>query len=229
MKLENTFYFAILLFSLAGPISLSFDKKVHFKSYFKPAFLASFIVAIPFIIWDIAFTHYGIWGFNPNYLLGLNIINLPLEEVLFFLIIPYAFLFTYECIRVYFDYNFWKWVNRLVILLFILVLTPLSILNFDDIYTSVVLLIWSATSIYTLIKLPKWYSNFLVSFLITLFPFYIVDGAITGYFSVEPIVWYNNIETLGMRIGTIPIEDFVYAYIMLIWNVLIFEKLRTIE
>ncbi|MGB0402663.1 MAG: lycopene cyclase domain-containing protein [Salibacteraceae bacterium] len=227
MKLLNLFYFFILVFTISGPLALSFDKKVHFNSYFKSAFLASFIIGIPFIIWDMIFTHFGIWGFNYDYLIGLEIINLPLEEILFFLIIPFAFLFTYECIRVYFDYNFWNWVSRVVIILFMSILTPLAILNIDDIYTAVVLLIWSATCIFTLIKLPKWYSNFLVSFLITLIPFYLVDGAITGNYTTEPMVWYNNLETLGIRVGTIPIEDFVYSYVMLFWNVFVFEKLRS--
>jgi len=47
------------------------------------SFLANTIVAILFIIWDIIFTNYGVWSFNPRYLLGTNFYSIPLEEVFF--------------------------------------------------------------------------------------------------------------------------------------------------
>ena len=51
-----------------------------------------------YIIWDILFTYLGVWGFNNKYLIGYNIFNLPLEEWLFFICIPYASLFIHYSI-----------------------------------------------------------------------------------------------------------------------------------
>jgi lycopene cyclase domain-containing protein len=96
MKIE---YFIVLAVSLAGPLVLSFSKKMDFWKY--PARL-SFSIIIPFIIfviWDIIVTAAGHWSFNPNYTVGFKIFNLPVEEVLFFIVIPFCGLFTWESVK----------------------------------------------------------------------------------------------------------------------------------
>ncbi|QQS64126.1 MAG: lycopene cyclase domain-containing protein [Chitinophagaceae bacterium] len=105
-------YFIILAASVAGPLLLSFDKKVTFYKKWKYLIPALIIPAVLYIIWDIIFTHLNIWHFNEKYISGLKIINLPIEEVLFFFVVPYCCVFVYECIRCYFpkmnDSNNWK-------------------------------------------------------------------------------------------------------------------------
>jgi lycopene cyclase domain-containing protein len=49
-----------------------------------------------------------------------------------------------------------------------------------------------------------------------LIPFFIVNGILTGSFIEDQVVWYNNDENLGIRIGTVPIEDSVYAFTMIL-------------
>ena len=50
---------------------------------------------------DIYFTSRAVWSFNADYITGIKLSNLPLEEVLFFLLFPIA-VFIYACIRAYF-------------------------------------------------------------------------------------------------------------------------------
>ena len=57
-------------------------------------------------------------------------------------------------------------------------------------------------------------------------PFFLVNGILTGSFIQDEIVWYNNTANLGLRIGTIPIEDFFYAMLLLLSNISIFEWLE---
>ena len=51
-------------------------------------------------------------------------------------------------------------------------------------------------------------------------PFLIVNGALTGLFLNQVVVWYNPLENLGIRILTIPIEDFFYAHLMISSNII---------
>ena len=62
----------------------SFDRRIKFNRHFGAFLKASTLVAIPFILWDVLFTHMGVWWFDTSYTLGLTIFGLPLEEWLFF-------------------------------------------------------------------------------------------------------------------------------------------------
>jgi lycopene cyclase domain-containing protein len=66
-------------------------------------------------------------------------------------------------------------------------------------------------------------SQFFITFLIILFPFFIVNGILTGSFIENEVVWYNNNENLNIRLFTIPLEDAVYAFNMLYPSILLIE------
>ena len=72
----------------------------------------------------------------------------------------------------------------------------------------------------------KLLQRFYIAFLIILIPFFIVNGVLTGTGIEEPVVWYNNAENLGIRLGTIPIEDIGYAFTMIFGNVLLIERFK---
>ncbi|HKJ06257.1 MAG TPA: lycopene cyclase domain-containing protein, partial [Flavobacteriaceae bacterium] len=95
-------YLLINIASLSIPFAYSFEKKMNFKKNWNAVFLGIFIVAIPFLIWDVWFTKIGVWGFNPDYHLSINIFGLPLEEILFFICIPYASLFIHYSLYYFF-------------------------------------------------------------------------------------------------------------------------------
>ena len=53
-------------------------------------------VAAVFAGWDLIAVHHGDWWFSARYILGPRLAGLPLEEWLFFLVVPVCALLTYE-------------------------------------------------------------------------------------------------------------------------------------
>ena len=96
MKAE---YFIVLVISFIAPFILSFSRKIHFYKSPLRLILGIGIPFILFIIWDTIAATRGHWSFNPNYITGFKIFNLPVEEVLFFIIIPFCGLFSWECVK----------------------------------------------------------------------------------------------------------------------------------
>ena len=54
-----------------------------------------------------------------------------------------------------------------------------------------------------------------ISFCLTLIPFTLVNGLLTGSFIEEPIVWYNDNHNSQIRFLDIPIEDFLYCLLLI--------------
>lgn len=215
-------YLLVNFFTIIVPFLFSFHPKLNFHKTWRAFFPAVIGTSLFFLIWDEYFTHLGVWGFNKNYLVGIYIFNLPIEEVLFFFCIPYACVFTYHCLDL--------WINDLkqdnfVSLVLIIVLLVSSFLNFDKAYTlfaflTLALLLLIAKYIVRV----KWLMKFYLIYFILLFPFLIVNGVLTGTGIENPVVWYNENEIIGWRILTIPFEDIFYGMAMVLMNLLIYKR-----
>jgi lycopene cyclase domain-containing protein len=216
----------VILLSVVGPFALSFDKKVNFISFWKPLLISIICVGIPFLIWDELFTQLEVWGFNPKYLFGIFLGHLPMEEVLFFLVVPYCCVFVHEVLKAYFP-NVKLDVTAKIFGIVMLVLSiVLVILNPTNYYT---LSACSLTAIYisiALIRKINWFASFAFTYLVCLIPFLIVNGILTGSITAEPIVWYSEKHIIGFRILTIPFEDLFYNFSLLFPIIWIFEKLK---
>ena len=212
-----SFYALIILLTIAGPFILSFDKKVHFYTYWKALFPSLLLIGFIFLVWDEYFTVKSIWGFNPTYLSRIYIGHLPLEEVLFFLVVPYACVFIYEVIKAYFPNLKTKKLGHYFAFGFTLTGLTFGLAQMDNWYTASACIISSFLTIgFYFINRVKWFGNFVVTYLVAFFPFLIVNGILTGAITDQPIVWYSEEHIMGPRIITIPIEDLFYNYSMLL-------------
>ncbi len=220
-------YLILNLASISIPFIYSFEKRMYFIKWWKEVFSSIAIVAILFIIWDIFFTAQGVWGFNERYLIGFNILNLPIEEWLFFICIPYASVFTHYALRHFLPgFVLSVLATKIITITLIIVLSIVIILHTDKAYTFLNYGLLLVVLIYSLLTINQEIRSFYISFLIILIPFFIVNGILTGSFIEEPVVWYNNTENLGIRLGTVPIEDIGYAFVMLYSNIILIEKFK---
>lgn len=221
-------YLILTLGSLSVPLLYSFvEKKFHFIKYFEIAFVSIIAVAIPFLIWDAFFTKYGVWGFNSDYHLSIEILKMPIEEWLFFFCIPYACLFTHEVLKYLFPrFKLTKSVTIIISFLLILLIGMLLLFNFGKLYTTINFIFFLFLLSYGLKNHLQTLQEYYPSFLVVLIPFLIVNGILTGSFIEEPVVWYNNNENIGFRIFTIPFEDVFYAFNLLFSIQLIFNSLK---
>ena len=219
-----TYYFKILILAFIIPFIFSFHPKILFYKKFKILIKSIFLTSIPFILWDIIFTSYNIWGFNKLYTSSFYIINLPIEEILFFIIIPFVCLYTHYVLEKYnislFNVENWRLINRILSLILLII----ALINFYKSYTFFCLLFCSLLMFTVEIKKIKInYNIFYTSFILLMIPFAIVNGALTGLFYDQLVVWYNNSENTGIRLFTIPIEDIIYAYQLILSNLVIFK------
>jgi len=221
-------YLWIILLSFAGPLLLSFDKKVHFYTYWKSIGVAVLIVGFFFLIWDEAFTRWGVWGFTPKYLLKIYFGHLPLEEVLFFFIVPYNCVFIHEVQKAYFpNLNLSKLAKGFTVV-FLIAALLLAVFNFKNYYTFSATTTSLLLTIYVVIKKFNWFPRFVLTYLICFVPFFIVNGILTGMFTPEPVVWYSELHIVGWRIATIPMEDLFYNYSLLLPIIWIHEWLKPV-
>lgn len=224
----NYLYLILNLGSIAIPLAFSFHPKLKFYKQWKSFFIAIIISSTIFIVWDIFFTSNEVWGFNTTYLLGINIINLPIEEWLFFLCIPYACIFThYSLLKCYPNFGLDKKISKLIGLSLILLFLLIAILNTDKIYTFVNFVLASIALILVIAYKIELLSQYLITYLIIFIPFLLINGILTGSFIENEVVWYNNNENLGIRLFTIPIEDAAYAFSLMLIPLSIMKKIES--
>jgi lycopene cyclase domain-containing protein len=224
---SKSLYLTIDLLTILFPLAASFYPKAPFYKKWKYLLPAIIIPAIIFLIWDEVFTQTNVWGFNNEYLTGYYIATLPIEEILFFVCVPYACVFVYFMLNYSIEKDYLYPHHELISSALIIFLMVLGTYYIEKWYTGVTFLSLAILLAYTVLKLrPRYMGRFYFAFAVLLIPFFLVNGILTGSFIPGEVVWYNNAHNLNVRIGTIPVEDIFYAMLLVLMNVGIFEWLQ---
>ncbi|QNL51691.1 lycopene cyclase domain-containing protein [Olivibacter sp. SDN3] len=217
-------YLLINFFTVVICFIFSFHPKIRFDRYFLPFFKASILVAIPFILWDAYFTKTGVWWFNDAYLLGLRLLDLPIEEWLFFICIPFSCMYTYFCLDHFFNLRWRPQVTHYFALAAITGCLLIGLLHTDKIYTLITFITTASTLIFLkFVAKVDWIDKISFVYGILLLPFFIVNGLLTGTGLEQPIVNYNPDDFMNIRVLTVPIEDAVYGFELILWNLYFFN------
>ncbi len=223
--MQHYLYLVLDVGSILFPFLFSWDRRIRFADKWPALFWGLAAMALVFLPWDIYFTQQSVWGFNPRYLLGASWWGLPVEEWLFFFCIPYACLFIYEALIYFFPQDRWtSWAPAFFSGLG-LMLMILGVWHYQRLYTAVNFI--GCGLLITILrgmdfKRAMW-SRFLAGYLVSLIPFFIVNGILTGSWIEDQVVWYNNAENLGLRMGTIPVEDSIYMMFKLLIVTVVYE------
>ena len=212
-------YLILILGSVIIPLLFSFHPKLKFYKYWKAFLLATIITMAIFIPWNIIFTENGIWGFNDSYIIGLYFLSLPLEEWLFFICIPYACIFTHYALLHYFPKFRIHGKNSTIITHVVIAILILMCFIYSDKLYTVVDFIYAIILLLLVRQFNRnLLDNYYLTFLVMLIPFFIVNGVLTGSWIEQEVVWYDNTENLDFRLGTIPFEDVLYAFSLILTN-----------
>lgn len=223
--MEHFYYLGLDLFTLSFPLLRSFEPKLQFWRKWPGLFTGIAVMATVFIIWDAIFTANGVWGFNPRYLTGPKLFHLPIEEWLFFLVVPYSCIFIYEALRYYVRRDVLGSVARPLSIALIGILVVVGVLHIDRLYTAITFLCTAGMlALHVLVLKSRYLGRFFLGYAVSLIPFFLVNGILTGWRLDEPIVWYNDAENLGIRLNTIPIEDSQYLLFFLLLTLTFYER-----
>jgi len=218
-------YLLLDIASLSVPFIFSFHPKLRFYKLWNYFFPATFLMMCLFIPWDILFTQNGFWGFNDNYLSGLYLAQLPLEEWLFFICIPYACLFTIYAFKNTMPRFKLSPKNTNVVYFSIQTVLIVGLLyNYHLWYTAI-----NFTYAIVLLAIVFNYKRevlnvFFPVFLLLLVPFFIVNGILTGTGIEKPVVSYNDAENMGVRLLTIPVEDAFFGFELILLNLFLYKR-----
>ena len=93
-------YMAMLAFTIVGSFWLELVLKVRVLVRWKRWLKSILPIAFLFILWDAYAISRKHWHFDSNQILGIyGPFHIPLEEYLFFLIVPIAAIMSLEAVR----------------------------------------------------------------------------------------------------------------------------------
>lgn len=224
MEFKNFSYLLILAATFAIPLVFGLKKQTAFFRNLKHLIPAMIFSGAIFIIWDLRFEEKAIWRFNSDFVIGINLLNLPIEEWLYFLAVPFLSVFIYE----FLISRFPTYEKTNVFLAFSLVLFVLfGVLAYttrQKLYPFFTFFLTAIYLGYTIFRnrFKIHFTKFYLAFFIMLVPFLIISGLISGL----PIIEYNPDFILGNKLYSIPFENFVCLFLLHLMNITIYEYLK---
>jgi lycopene cyclase domain-containing protein len=98
--MERFAYLGVLLFVVLGSGWLEVVLRTHVLRRWRRLLLSLAPVLVLFLVWDAYAIATGHWDFDPERTTGVIVVaGIPLEEVLFFLVVPFASVLTLEAVR----------------------------------------------------------------------------------------------------------------------------------
>lgn len=93
-------YVGVLAFVLVGSLWLEVVLRTHVLRRWRRLMLTMVLPVVAFVVWDAYAIAAGHWTFDTTRILGFTVVaGVPIDEVLFFIVIPIASVLTLEAVR----------------------------------------------------------------------------------------------------------------------------------
>ena len=224
MELKNVTYLLLLFIFVVIPFIINTKNRIYFVSnlkYLLPAILFSGAV---FALWNVRFTELGIWRFNLACFTGITIMNLPLEEWMFFFVFPFSSVYIYEFLnakhRQFEMPNLFLSISLVLLIVFVIITYHFR----QKLYTFFTFFLLCIYFGYTIFRnrFKKHYTKFYLTFVLVSVP-YLVFASVLNYIAA---VSYHPDHIIGLNILNVPVENFGHIFLFLLMNITIFEYLK---
>jgi lycopene cyclase domain-containing protein len=205
--MKRHLYSIITLAVLALPVAFSFEGRVHFWTHWPAAGAALALTGVLYLFWNSLAVRRGDWTFNPKYAGALRLFHLPVGGVLFLVAVPYASLFLFEMVRSSFSSEWWP-VARTPLLAGALVFVVAAWLFRHHGFTLITMV--SAVIFLSTLALTHPGLAGRSEFWIWLGACFVGLAVVCWLTAALPILWYNPKAFTGLKIGPVPLEDFIY-------------------
>lgn len=169
------------------------------------------LVSLPFVLLDVYSHASGWWAYNPDFVTGFRSMGLPLEEIMFFIVVPFACLYLFSAVaRMARSEQLrrpWHW--RLVLGMLIVGALTLALIEPRE-RTLFDVFVFVLVATVGWIKPPSRVEILWLGAVVLLF--LIVNTILTAL----PVVTYDATFGSRYRIGTIPFEDVLYNFSFLV-------------
>ena len=177
-----------------------------------------------FVLLNIRFLETGIISFNPKYITGKNLFNLPIEEWFFLIVISIMSFAIYYQVKIKFE-HFEK--PNLLVSVSLVLLVVFGLITWFSRPKPVTFFIFFLLTIYLAYtifrnRFKQHLTKFYIALIISAVPFYLFKGILYSL----PVVLYNNEFNLGIQMYGVPVEEFGYFFLLMLINTTIFEYLR---
>lgn len=198
-------------------LSLIYDVKLHTK--WRQFVWIFATVSIPFILWDVWAANNGHWLFSDIYILKYRIFGLPIEEILFFLTVPIAMVYVWLVIIKYIpNKKTNKYIARLAVGTIGLASLIFAVDNWQLGYTRSAGVVSFIVSLALMFNKIIYTSRFWIFQVIHAVLFLMFNTFLTAL----PVISYGVNSITGFRVGSIPIEDFLFSYILVSASIMVF-------
>lgn len=216
-------YLFINLGLLLIPVILFSNRQLNFSGNSKFIILSVLINVFVFSIPTEYMTRMKVIVYNPPYLSGMTLWELPIEELLFSMLLPLCGLAIYQFLNLRFPDNSREKYSLAVSHMVMGICIAMLYFGYQKLYTlltfSILLVFVGYVEYFN--KLRFMY-KFYRAYALSLIPFYIVYSILTTI----PVIQYNNEETLKFNLAHIPFENHFYFMAMLLLSIYFYEVFK---